>query len=278
MFIKRRPGLPFFSLIIAFFLSGIAFAGQGGAAAKGVATGAIAGRIMIKGGGPLADGQVLFYDAAGGPPPSPGKYERTPDIIRDIDAGGGFIAELPAGKYYMRAIKRLSGDKVGPPKEGDYVYKGVDEKGNLKEYIIQPGRFLDIGTISEAAPYKTDAAGRVVTTGVEGVILDTNGDPVENVVVVAFANPSVNSKPVFISDISDKDGKYTLPLTAGTYYLRVRNSFTSGPPMPGQIVGYYGDGKPAPITLKEGEVRKGINFNVIKFPGRGPFSGAPQKQ
>ncbi len=40
----------------------------------------------------------------------------------------------------------------------------------------------------------------------------------------------------------------------------------------GQIVGFYGEGSPAPMMVKEGEIVKNVNFTVILFPGRGPFS------
>jgi hypothetical protein len=107
------------------------------------------------------------------------------------------------------------------------------------------------------------------------MIIDGGGNPVPDAVVVAFLQPAVQTKPLFVSEKTGKDGKYVLRVTPGTYYLRVRNAFASGPPEPGQIVGYYGEGQPAPVTIKEGEVLKDIHFRVILFPGRGPFSGAP---
>jgi hypothetical protein len=279
MSVCQKLVFPFFSILFIMSLSGIVSAGSEGESPKDIKTGAVAGRIMIKDGGTMAGGQVMFYDALAGPPPLPDKYERTPDISRDIDADGKFIVELPEGKYYMGAIKRLSGERIGPPQEGDYIFRSVDEEGRPKEYIVKAGSLLNVGTISEAAPLKAkDPSKRVVTTAIEGVIIDMDGNPVEDAVVIAFVNPSMNGKPLFLSYKTDKDGKYILPLTEGTYYLRVRNSFTSGPPVPGQIVGYYGDGKPAPVSAKEGEITKGIDFKVIMFPGRGPFSGmAPQQ-
>lgn len=280
MSIRQKLILSFFSLIIIISMFSIVSAGSEREAANDIKTGTVTGRIMIKGAGPMAGGQVMFYDSSAGPPPLPDKYERIPDISRDTDADGRFKVELPPGKYYMGAIKRLSGERIGPPQEGDYVFRNVDEKGNSKEYLIKGGGLIDIGTISEAVPLKAkDFSKRVVTTAIEGVIIDMDGKPVDDTVVTAFVKPSMSGKPLFISDKTDKDGKYILRLTEGKYYLRVRNSFTSGPPVPGQIVGYYGDGTPAPVTVKEGEIKKGIDFKVIRFPGRGPFSGtAPEKQ
>jgi hypothetical protein len=93
--------------------------------------------------------------------------------------------------------------------------------------------------------------------------------PVEGAIVVAFRQPTIGKRPLFVSNRSNKDGKYILPVTEGTYYLRVRNSFAAGPPEPGQIIGYYGEGTPAPVSVKHREIMKGIDFQVVVFRGRG---------
>jgi hypothetical protein len=236
--------------------------------------GTITGVIRTKDGHPLADGQILFFNVAGGPLPDPGKYDRTPDIIRGLDASGAFSVEVPAGSYFLGASKKASGEAVGPPKEGDYVWRSLDDQGRLKAYDIPAGGRVDIGTISGAIVLKDDAVlHRSVRTAIEGVVVDMDGNPVPDAVVVAFTSPSIKGKPKFISEKTDKDGKYVLRIAPGTYYLRARNEFASGPPEPGQIVGYYGEGTPASVEIKAGEVRKDINFRVILFPGRGPFSG-----
>lgn len=234
--------------------------------------GTIAGQVMVKDNGPLADGQVMFFNAASGPQPEPDKYERTPDYVRSLDADGSFDVELPAGTYYIRAVKRKSGERIGPPAAGDLVLRVLDDSGKPKPFVIEAGKKVDVGTLGSAEPLKTEAK-HVVTTAIEGRIVDNVGRPVPDAVVVAFLKPVVMSKPLFISEKTGKDGRYLLRLTAGTYYLRVRNQFASGPPEPGQIVGYYGEGRPAPITVIAGQVLKGVDFVVILFPGRGPFSG-----
>ncbi|UCD34817.1 MAG: carboxypeptidase regulatory-like domain-containing protein [Nitrospiraceae bacterium] len=237
-------------------------------------TGTITGRIMVKDGVPLAFGQIMLYDALTGPPPLPHKYERTPDISKTIDAEGRFTVVLPEGRYYLGAVRRMSGERFGPPQEGDYIFRSLDDQGKPKEYLVQAGQILDLGTISEAIPLKAkDFSARRVTTAIKGYIIDMDGKPVEGAIVVAFVKPTIGGKPLFVSDRSDKEGKYILRVTEGTYYLRARNSFAAGPPEPGQIVGYYGDGTPAPVVIEECEIKEGVNFRVIMFPGRGPMSG-----
>ena len=265
------------SLIILLLFS-IAFAAEERPPAAEVKTGAITGTIMITGAGPLKDGQVMLYDAAAGPPPMPFKYERTPDIAKELDAEGRFKVELPPGKYYLGAIKRLSNERIGPPQTGDYVFRSLDEKGNPKEYLVQSGIVLDIGTVS-AAPLKPERLlSHAVTTSIEGFVKGKGGKPVADAVVAAFVTPAMQGKPLFVSEKTGKDGQYVLRVPPGTYYLRARNVFASGPPQEGQIVGYYGEGDAVPVAVKEGERKKGTNINVVLFPGRGPFSETnPQK-
>jgi len=275
-----RPKLLFLSVIIVsvLFLFCFSYADHDGIqGTEAVKTGTVTGKIMVKDKDvPLAWGQIMFYDVSSGPPPIPEKYERTPDISKNMDADGKFKVEIPEGKYYMGAIKRLSGDRLGPPQEGDYVFRSLDEKGMPKIYMVKSDETLDVGTFAEAFPITAaDLSRHHVTTALEGTILSTDWMPVEGAVVVAFDQPLLGKKPLFVSNKSGKDGKYVLPLTEGTYYLRVRNSFAAGPPEPGQIVGYYGEGTPAPVPVKDGQIVKGIDFQVVIFRGRGPAPVPP---
>lgn len=246
-------------------------------AAPEIKKGTVTGRITVKDkeGVGLAWGQIMFYDILSGPPPVPEKYERTPDISRSLDADGTFKVEIPEGNYYIGAIKRMSGDKLGPPQEGDYVYRSLDTSGKPKLHKVISGKELELGSAEEAFQIsKEDIEKRRVSTALEGTIVSTDWLPVEGAVVVAFTEPTIGRKPLFVSNKSDKDGKYVLPLIEGTYYLRVRNSFAAGPPEPGQIVGYYGEGTPKPVPIKDCDIIKGIDFQVVVFRGRGP---SPQR-
>jgi hypothetical protein len=237
-------------------------------------SGTITGRVLAKGGVPLSWGEVMFYDVSAGPPPRPDLYERTPDISKSLDADGRFKVTVPPGKYYLGAVKRMSGERFGPPREGDYVLKAVDDKGKPLLFDVKAGAELNVGKLPEAVPVDAkDLAKRAMTTGIQGVVVDVDGNPISDAVVLAFVTPSLKGRPIFISDTSGIDGIYHLRLTEGTYYLRVRNSSASGPPEPGQIVGHYGDGSPEAVTVKTGEIKSGIDFRVVLFGGRGPRSG-----
>ena len=230
----------------------------------------ITGKMMIKDGGPLAGGRVLFFDTSTGPPPFKDQFRRLPDFSGEIGADGKFTVKLPAGKYYMRAGKKMSEVGTGL-QDGDYVFFSLDEKRKPKEYIVKNGAILDIGTVSGAVPY--ERVEQDIKTAIEGVITDMEGKPVEGVTVFAFMDQTTTRKPLFASEKTGNDGKYILRVPEGTYYLRVRNKLGGGPPEPGQILGIFGEQVPTAITVKEGEIKKGVNIKVIRFRGRGPSSG-----
>jgi len=235
-------------------------------------TGIISGQLMIKDGRPMAGGHVFIFNDSSGPPPSQDRYWRVPDYVIPIEDSGRFSVELPEGRYYLGAIKRVSREKIGPPDEGDFFYAGMDEKGMPKAYIIKAGEKKDIGVVSEAVPFKRSTVkfGDGITA-VEGTVLDTEGMPVEGALVFAYTTPEMIGRPVFVSERTGKDGKYILRVyDGGNYYLKVRDVYGGGPPVKGAVIGSYGQEKAVPVIIRKGEITKGIDIKVIRFPGPGP--------
>lgn len=241
-------------------------------AANEVRTGAIAGKMMIKNGGALANGLVYFFNDRNGPPPSPDKYWRVPDEITKTDAEGNFKAQLLEGKYYLGATKRVAGQDPGPPQEGDLFLPASSEKGGPKEYLVKKGETTDAGTIAEALPFQRNM---IKTsdgiTAIEGVITDNKGRPVDKALVFAFLTPAMIGRPLFVSERTGSDGRYLLRVDkGGTYYLKIRDVYGGGVPKVGEIIGSYGEKKATPVTVEFGKILKGINISGISFPGRGP--------
>jgi hypothetical protein len=231
----------------------------------------VRGKLMIKDGGPMGNGLVYFFNAETGPIPNPDKYWRVPDEITQINDNGEFSMELREGKYYMGAIKRVSGKKeVGPPLIGDYFFISSDEKGTPKLYVVKKGEDINVGTISEATPFKGWSKDNI--TAIEGRVFINDGKPVEGALVFGYVLPTMVGKPDFVSERSDKDGKYILRVPeGGSYYLMARDIYGGGPPVEGSIMGVYGSkAVPIAVTVKTGESIKGIDIKVIMFPGRGP--------
>jgi len=231
----------------------------------------VTGTLMSKDGGPMAGGLIHFFHVETGPVPNPDKYWRVPDEIAEINEKGDFSIELPEGKYYLGAIKRTSGTKdVGPPLVGDLFFISSDEKGVPKVYDVKKGEEIDIGTLSEATPFKGWVTGDDITI-IEGKIL-MNDEPVEGALVFAYTSPRMFAKPDYVSDRADKDGKYVLRVPGGgDYYLMARDIYGGGPPTDGSVMGVYGKQKtPIPVKVFTNETKKGIDIAVVKFPGRGP--------
>ncbi|MBI5410097.1 MAG: carboxypeptidase regulatory-like domain-containing protein [Nitrospirae bacterium] len=229
----------------------------------------ISGQLKTKNGDPMSGGMVVFFNDEEGPPPSPDRYTRVPDEIGELDGEGKFRLELPAGKYYLGAIKRVSGEKIGPPLDGDYFFISRDKGGKPLAYLIEKDRNISIGVISEAVPFKRTIPEGV--TGISGTIVDLSGDPVEGAIVFAYITETMTGIPPFTSYRTGQDGKYIITVDkGGQYFLRVRDVYGGGPPVPGAIMGGYGEERPAAVTVKTGEVAGGLNIKVIRHLEMGP--------
>lgn len=228
--------------------------------------GIVIGKILIKRGLPLTGGMVFFYDALTGPSPFKNEVHRVPTLRIDTDTDGKFKAELPPGKYYMKAVKMLAAKKAGL-QDGDYVFFGQNDNGDAKEYIVTSGAILDIGVISGMVQFKKGQ--EIISTAIEGLITDMEGKPVEGVHVLAFTASEPTRKPLFFSQRTGPDGKFVLRVSEGTYYLRVRNELKGGSPAVGEFVGIAGDKTPAPVSVGDREIKKGINIIVRRFIGQG---------
>lgn len=229
-------------------------------------TGSISGRLMCKDGGSMAGGKVFIFRADAGPPPVNDKYWRVPDKIADITSDGRFSITLAEGNYFIRAIKRSSGNKMGPPDEGDYIFSSYDENGKTKLYSVKNNENIDIGTVAEAVPYKKKAVDSSNLTAIEGTVFDAQKRPIAGVLVLALKNPKIAGKPLFASERTGKDGKYILRVSGGdTYYLRARSG-KGGAPVPGEMIGQYGsEERLRPVKVETGKIIGGIDITLAPF-------------
>lgn len=223
--------------------------------------GTITGEIKVKGKGSMGGGTVFFFRETSGPPPSDSRYWRVPTDASSIDEHGRFIAMLPEGNYYMGAIKRFSGEALGPPQHGDFFFISQDEKGNPRLHAVKKNTINDTGVISEAVPFNRDKLVTEGVTSIQGIIVDGEGNPVEGMLVFAFPTQVMFGRPLFVSERSKKDGTYLLRLyEGGEYYLSSRANYGGGPPTANQSMGSYANGQS--IIVKTGESKKGIDITV----------------
>jgi hypothetical protein len=236
----------------------------------------VTGKFVVRDGGSMAGGQVLFFDKQTGPIPDFNKYTRLPDIFGKIDSEGTFSIQIPPGTYYIGAIKRLSGERMGLPETGDYRYLERDASGAARHRTFKDNERIDLGTM-EAVRLKKKDLPATASTAIEGTVMDIAGKPVDNVLVFAFVN--FERRPLFVSGRTEKDGKYVLRVMEGTYFLRARDAYGGGSPRMEGLMGIYGEQQPAAVTVKNGEVLKGINIRVFTVQPRGvrrtPAPGVP---
>jgi hypothetical protein len=254
----------FVMMWVLFYTAQFASAGE-------VKIGTISGTVMIGNDRPMADGRVFFFNDASGPPPSPDRYWRVPDEIAVTDAQGKFTAQLVEGSYFVGAMKRKSGNEIGPPREGDLYLPVYGDKGKLMQVRVEKGSQTDIESNLIVAPFVKPARQlQDGVTAIEGTVRDATGKPVEGVLAFAFLKPSLVGKPLFVSERTGKDGRYMLRVhDGGNYYIKIRETYGGGAPKGGDLVGGYGKDKPLPVTVKSGTTVNGIDITAQRFNGLG---------
>ena len=231
----------------------------------------MSGTFLIKAGLPMSGALYYVYNLSTGPAPSRDKYWRVPDHMGTLKEDGSFSIELPEGTYCVGAVQRLRGtSRIGPPEDGDFFLLSIDDKGQSKKYQVKKGTPLNVGTISGArqikAPFLVAGA-----TAIEGAIQDEEGKPVEGAMAFAFLTPTIIGKPLFVSERSCKAGKFVLRVPeGGTYYIKIRDDFGSGPPRAGKMLDGNREEPLTQVSVKTGETANIGILKVKKFPGRGP--------
>ncbi len=229
----------------------------------------ITGTIMIGDTGPMSGGTVVFFKDSERPVPDHNRYFRVPDVAADLDSKGKFRIALPTGKYYMGAFKKISGDKVGPPENGDLFYMSQNAAGNPQTFVVEKNQSLNLGILSNVNTFKRTVAKDA--SGITGIVRNINGKPVKGAIVSAHITGTMTGHPLFTSYKTGDKGEYFISVhTGGSYYLRVRDVYGGGPPVPGAIMGGFGTEKPAPVKVIKGAITKDIDITASRHFSRGP--------
>jgi hypothetical protein len=240
--------------------------------AEGTDSGLLSGQFKLKDGTPLSGGRLFIYDLKFGPPSSD-HYARVPDIIDTLDPEGKFALRLPAGTFYLSAVKMPKDGAMGPPQDGEPIYYKMNAKGEIEPSIVAAGKETNAGTISSMALYKRDlTVYEQGSTMIEGMVVDANGTPVGGAVVLAHVTPGTDDKAVYVSERTMKDGKFRMRLNdGGTYYLRVRSNFRGGMPSEGELINLVDPKEQIAVSVSKGEKVTGITIKVKHQPQRGPL-------
>ncbi len=234
----------------------------------------IYGKVMIKKGKspmPMVNGVVLLYNKEFGPPPHPYKYWRIPDLISGTDKNGKFSMVVTEGTYFLMIAQKKPDGEIGPPKEKEFLYFHGDKMGNATPIVVTTGAKLNLGVLNESFIWSPKMVlNDKDITAVAGVVASAEGVPVENVVVFAYLNQEAVGRPSFVSDRTDKNGRYQLRVfEGGTYYLKVRSIIGGGAPEQGEYQSVTKDFVPVEVTLKKGQLLKNITLKVGRFSGKG---------
>ena len=231
----------------------------------------LSGRILLADGSPLTDGLLYLYNLNRGPLPSQDRYWRIPNQVQQIDGNGRFSStQVPPGKYSIGAIKRSKNLHIGAPESGDIFILSLNDEGLPQMYDLKAGIPADLGDIREIRQLAVKKSQPMETTAIEGIITDSNGQPLEGVYAFAFAKAFVSGKPLFASEPSNGKGQFRLNLAeGGTYYLKARNDLGGGPPQTGLIIDGSKSEPLLQVSVNTGEVSDGIVLKTKTFPGRG---------
>ncbi|MBE0499847.1 MAG: carboxypeptidase regulatory-like domain-containing protein [Desulfuromonadales bacterium] len=174
---------------------------------------------------------------------------------------GSFDLALPPGEYIAVARKRKNGELSGPVLAGD----------NRSDFITLTVNGDQQG-LSIIAPFKVGDSRRLTAevaqtqTGLSGLILDSDGRPVEGARVHVYDHVQMSERPKFVSEKTAPNGSYLIYLPkGGTYYLAARDKF-GGPPKLGDLYGRYDQGtiEPSAVVIEDGKILQNIDITVTK--------------
>jgi hypothetical protein len=175
------------------------------------------------------------------------------------DAAGGFKVNLAPGVYTVAVRVRTSGDDFGPPAPTDRVA--------VRPAEVAAAGYTDLGELRlapiDAALWKriTASLGESAT-GIEGVVRDAQGRPVEGVRVLAFRDGRMAGKPVALSPATGADGAYSVRLPEGGAFFLGARSRLGGPASPGEKVGQNRGAEGSGVVVAAGSVVKGQDIVV----------------
>ncbi len=165
---------------------------------------------------------------------------------------GSFTLNLPEGRYYIIARKRAKGGMYGPIEEGDLFnfYYGnpvMVKKGVMKNVNIECVKRLS--QLEEGVGFSE----------LTGYVKDNKGKPVQGLFVLLYQNKNMQGKPLYISSRTDREGKFSIRIPRGEYFILARENI-GGPPNMGEWYGKFKE----PVNVKDQEKIENINILVEK--------------
>jgi len=198
--------------------------------------------------------------------PAPDRYVLIPVVVSALQAEGAFELIAPPGEYFLGAqLRKSPGLLFGAPRIGDQVFliKPQDEEGY--RVTVAKDQIVDVGQHSES--WRFVGVTPTPTMGVTGQVLDLERQPVEGLLVFAFADPGATTTPLAVSVRTGADGRFVLPMAkSGPVFLRARKNHRGGQPQAEEYVGVTAVNAPRPIVVKSARLTTEIQILVRKLP------------
>lgn len=220
--------------------------------------GGVKGLLTDMDGNPVEGGVVYFYKDDARRFRGPAEYMAEP-----AGADGGYITELPPGRYWAVARKRLSGSVAGNLEKGDYQSR--EPYGPVE---VTPGDYaaLDL-TLDELTGNMLFSAfsGRGALQGISGVITGRAGRPYHRAYAFAYKDARMAGKPDYVSEWTREDGRFVIYVAEpGTYYVGARTGYM-GVPRPDEPYGRYEGSPDHSVAVGEGVFTEGVDITLKRF-------------
>jgi hypothetical protein len=171
-----------------------------------------------------------------------------------VGSGGRFRMAVSPGSYYVIARKRLRGGMYGPMEIGDYFnyYPGNPVAIGDGEVVT-----MELETVTRISQLEE---GEVKMPTLSGIVLNTGSEPAAGIRVMLYRPEELRGRPVFFSDPTGDDGRFSLPVpVVGRYTVIAREKF-GGPATSGERYGQFGSG--AAVTVEKGTDKSGMKITV----------------
>lgn len=217
--------------------------------------------ILKKDGQPLSGAYVNVY-----PSHAPNLLGPSTYISSPTGADGNYSIDVPPGNYYVVARKRTSGLSTGPISTGDYFSEDARLLTEIKAGKLSK---IDLPMINMGAPmfFKQGLGAAVTETGIRGILVDVDGQPMSGSFAIAYTNSDIQRLPDYASGLTNEKGEFTLYLPQGGEYYLAARMHAWDMPRSGEPYGKYDGEVITPIKVPDKGFVKGITMVMSPFTG-----------
>lgn len=176
----------------------------------------VRGRIVDVNGQPVDGAYLFFYDSE--------DTKRAVDLVSPrTDKNGTCEKKIPASRYWVLARLKKRGDfDMGPLMIGDKF------SGDPLVIDLQPGetRDLEMQVVDLLDTIRSSSKKREDLNKLSGLVVNEKGEALAGVFAFANRNSQAVTVPEYISAWTGADGRFTLYLPNGAYFLGASATFT----------------------------------------------------